>query len=237
MGEKGIVVAVDGHSSCGKSTFARAIATRLNYLYIDTGAMYRALTLAFIRAGAKGADQLTEGTVERVLLQSEVGYNLSETGEYRITLNGEALGDEIRGPEVSHLVSPVAAIPRVRTQLLTLQRALGAEGGVSMDGRDIGVAVFPGAELKIFMTASLEVRAKRRFLEYQAKGEKVTLEWLMENLAERDRIDETRACNPLRKAEGAIVLDNSAMSVAQQLEWIEPYLQKALRQWSETRTR
>lgn len=228
--KRGLTIAIDGLSSCGKSTFAKALAQELGYIYVDTGAMYRAVTLAFLRAGIQTPEQLSETEIESFLSKHTVSFVCEEGKAPVVTLDGEPLGDEIRGNAVSSLVSPVAALPAVRRAMVAQQRVLGREGGVVMDGRDIGQTVFPNAELKIFMVASDTVRAQRRFDELKAKGIAATYEEVLGNLRQRDQIDQTRACDPMRKAPDAIELDNSEMTPAQQMEWILPIIQERLQQ-------
>ncbi len=228
--KRGLTIAIDGLSSCGKSTFAKALAQELGYIYVDTGAMYRAVTLAFLRAGIQTPEQLSETEIESFLSKHTVSFVCEEGKAPVVTLDGEPLGDEIRGSAVSSLVSPVAALPAVRRAMVAQQRVLGCEGGVVMDGRDIGQTVFPNAELKIFMVASDTVRAQRRFDELKAKGIAATYEEVLGNLRQRDQIDQTRACDPMRKAPDAIELDNSEMTPAQQMEWILPIIQERLQQ-------
>ena len=228
--KRGLTIAIDGLSSCGKSTFAKALAQELGYIYVDTGAMYRAVTLAFLRAGLQNPEQLSETEIEAFLSKHTVSF-VSEAGKAPVvTLDGKALGDEIRGSAVSSLVSPVAALPAVRRAMVAQQRILGREGGVVMAGRDIGQTVFPNAELKIFMVASDTVRAQRRFDELKAKGIDASYEEVLANLRQRDQIDQTRACDPMRKAPDALELDNSEMTPAQQMEWILPIVQERLQQ-------
>ena len=228
--KRGLTIAIDGLSSCGKSTFAKALAQELGYIYVNTGAMYRAVTLAFLRAGIQTPEQLSETEIESFLSKHTVSFVCEEGKAPVVTLDGEPLGDEIRGSAVSSLVSPVAALPAVRRAMVAQQRVLGCEGGVVMDGRDIGQTVFPNAELKIFMVASDTVRAQRRFDELKAKGIAATYEEVLGNLRQRDQIDQTRACDPMRKAPDAIELDNSEMTPAQQMEWILPIVQERLQQ-------
>ena len=228
--KRGLTIAIDGLSSCGKSTFAKALAQELGYIYVDTGAMYRAVTLAFLRAGIQTPEQLSETEIESSLSKHTVSFVCEEGKAPVVTLDGEPLGDEIRGSAVSSLVSPVAALPAVRRAMVAQQRILGRGGGVVMDGRDIGQTVFPNAELKIFMVASDTVRAQRRFDELKAKGIAATYEEVLGNLRQRDQIDQTRACDPMRKAPDAIELDNSEMTPAQQMEWILPIVQERLQQ-------
>ncbi|MEO0731993.1 MAG: (d)CMP kinase [Bacteroidota bacterium] len=201
------IIAIDGYSACGKSTLAKEMARRLGYRYIDTGAMYRMVTLHFQR---KGIDLTDAGAVAGALDGLAVDFR---PGSNRALLNGEDVEDEIRGLKVSNFVSPVAAVPAVRRAIVPLQRAMGASGGVVMDGRDIGTVVFPDADLKLFVTADLETRTDRRLAELQAAGKSATRAQVAANLAERDHIDSTRADSPLRQAADAVVVDNSTLSL------------------------
>ena len=218
---KKITIAIDGHSSCGKSTMAKDLARRTGYVYIDTGAMYRAVTLFAMRHNL-----IANGQVDAAKLQEEMGnIHISlrlnpETQRPDTYLNGECVEREIRTMEVSRHVSLIAALPFVRSAMVEMQREMGKEKGVVMDGRDIGTVVFPHAELKIFVTASAEVRAQRRYDELTAKGEKCNYEEILENVKERDRIDSTRETSPLRQAEDAIVLDNTHMTIPEQENWL-----------------
>lgn len=218
---KKITIAIDGHSSCGKSTMAKDLARRIGYVYIDTGAMYRAVTLFAMRHNL-----IANGQVDAAKLQEEMGnIHISlrlnpETQRPDTYLNGECVEREIRTMEVSRHVSQIAALPFVRSAMVEMQREMGKEKGVVMDGRDIGTVVFPHAELKIFVTASAEVRAQRRYDELTAKGEKCNYEEILENVKERDHIDSTRETSPLRQAEDAIVLDNTHMTIPQQENWL-----------------
>lgn len=218
---KHIVIAVDGHSSCGKSTVAKAVAKRLGIAYIDTGAMYRAVTLYALRNGLiNGKEPDADGIAAR-LDDIRITFNFDkDLGRNTTFLNGENVEDEIRGMAVSSLVSPVSAIPAVRAKLTDWQRAMGGEQSVIMDGRDIGTTVFPHADLKIFMTARPEVRARRRYDELRAKGQEANLDDILSNVEERDRQDSTRAVSPLRKADDAIVLDNSDMTREEQFDFV-----------------
>lgn len=218
------VVAIDGHSSCGKSTFARAIAKRLGYHYLDTGAMYRAVAYACLTDGLDWAAMGDCGRVMPVMDRHRLDFYRTDRGTYGVTLNGEDVEPFLRSPEVSAVVSTVAALPCVREALTAQQRDLGREGGLVMDGRDIGSAVFPDAEVKIFMTARAEVRAQRRYAEQQAKGLQQTYEEVLENLLMRDRIDSERACQPLVQAPDALLLDNSDMTVEDQMAWFEEHI-------------
>lgn len=218
---KKITIAIDGHSSCGKSTMAKDLARRIGYVYIDTGAMYRAVTLFAMRHNL-----IANGQVDAAKLQEEMGnIHISlrlnpETQRPDTYLNGECVEREIRTMEVSRHVSLIAALPFVRSAMVEMQREMGKEKGVVMDGRDIGTVVFPHAELKIFVTASAEVRAQRRYDELTAKGEKCNYEEILENVKERDHIDSTRETSPLRQAEDAIVLDNTNMTIPEQENWL-----------------
>ena len=226
---KKITIAIDGHSSCGKSTMAKDLAQKIGYVYIDTGAMYRAVTLYAMRHGL-----ISEGKVKAEALQEEmshisISFQLNtETNRPDTYLNGEYVEREIRTMEVSHHVSQIAALPFVRTAMVEMQREMGKEKGVVMDGRDIGTVVFPTAELKIFVTASAEIRAQRRYDELIAKGEKCQLADILENVKQRDYLDSTRETSPLRRADDAIVLDNSNMTIEEQSDWLmKEYLKKA----------
>jgi cytidylate kinase len=216
-----IIIAIDGHSSCGKSTVAKEIARKLNYIFIDSGAMYRAVTLYCLRNNLIENGKVNIPELKANLDKIKVSFRLNpETQHNDIWLNGENVEQEIRLLTVSQNVSPVAAVAEVRHLLVALQQEMGRTKGIVMDGRDIGTVVFPEAELKIFMTAQPDVRAKRRFDELTAKGENVSFEEIKTNIIERDRYDESRAESPLRKADDAIVLDNSYMTRKEQLEWI-----------------
>ncbi len=212
-----IIIAIDGYSSCGKSTLAKAIAARLGYAYVDSGAMYRAVTLYFLHHHVPLDDA---PAIEEALHNIHIDFHYNPILQRNETwLNGESVEEAIRSLEVSNLVSPVSAIKSVRTTMVHLQRKAGKNKGIVMDGRDIGTNVFPNAEIKIFMTASPEIRAQRRFDELKAKGQHHTLEEIQHNLSERDRIDTTRSENPLIQASDALVLDNSLMNEQEQLEW------------------
>ena len=217
---KKIIIALDGFSSCGKSTFAKAIAARLGYIFIDTGAMYRAVTLCALEQGAIGEGGVDEAKVVALLPEINISFRFnSERGASDVYVNGEVVEDKIRSIEVSNAVSSVSSIGAVREKLVAMQQQMGRERGVVMDGRDIGTVVFPDAELKIFMTADAGVRAERRYAELTAKGDDVTLEEILENVISRDKADMERAISPLRQAEDAVVLDNSYMSVEEQMAW------------------
>lgn len=216
-----IIVAIDGHSSCGKSTVAKDLAKVLSIAYIDTGAMYRAVTLYALRNNLIDNDIVDEKGIVESLSNISVSFTFnSETKSNETFLNGKNVEKDIRTLEVSNKVSYVSAIGSVRKQLVEWQRDMGSKQSVVMDGRDIGTVVFPNADIKIFMTASDEVRAKRRYDELTSKGENVTMDEVLNNIKERDYIDSTRAESPLRKAEDAILLDNSKMSIEDQFDWI-----------------
>ena len=215
-----IVIAIDGFSSCGKSTFAKAIAARLGYIFIDTGAMYRAVTLYSLEYGAVVDGEVQQDKVVELLPQIEISFRFNaERGASDAYVNGERVEDKIRSIEVSNMVSHVSSIAQVREKLVAMQQQMGRARGVVMDGRDIGTVVFPDAELKIFMTAEPQVRAERRYAELKAKGDNVTMEEILENVISRDKADMTREISPLRQAEDAVVLDNSHMSVEEQMAW------------------
>lgn len=229
MKNKRIIIAIDGHSSCGKSTFAKAIAARLGYIFIDTGAMYRAVTLYALENGAIEACIANEKRIEAMLEDININFRFNpERGASDIYVNGDMVEGKIRTIEVSNCVSAVSSIGAVRSKLVAMQQAMGRDGGVVMDGRDIGTVVFPDAELKIYMTADPMVRAERRYKELTAKGDKVSLEEIYENVVSRDHADMTRAISPLRKADDAIVLDNSYMSVEEQMEWFDKEYQRVV---------
>ena len=218
---KNIIIAVDGHSSCGKSTVAKAVARKLGIAYIDTGAMYRAVTLYAIRHGLAKEGYIDAEGIAGALSDMDITFSFDkEMGRNTTYLNGENVEDEIRGMAVSGLVSPVSAIPAVRAKLTDWQREMGRNQSVIMDGRDIGTTVFPDADLKIFMTARPEVRARRRYDELTAKGQEANLADRLRNVEERDRQDSTRAVSPLRKADDAIVLDNSDMTREEQFDFV-----------------
>ena len=233
---KKIVVAIDGHSSCGKSTMAKALAKAVGYIYVDTGAMYRVVTLYALRhrlleKTADGKDKVYEFALLQHIRLGYVNVTFqldAATGLPLACLNGEVVENEIRGMEVSNHVSVIAAIPFVRTFLVAQQQAMGRQKGIVMDGRDIGTTVFPDAELKIFVTASAEVRAQRRYDELLGKGEKnVSYAEILANVVERDRIDSTREVSPLRQADDALVLDNSELTREEQSQWLLERFEKA----------
>ena len=229
MDNKRIIIAIDGHSSCGKSTFAKAIAARLGYIFIDTGAMYRAVTLYALEHGAINSGIVDESQVVSMLGDIEIDFRFNpERGASDIYVNGDLVEGKIRSIEVSNCVSAVSSIAEVRAMLVAMQQQMGQRRGVVMDGRDIGTVVFPEAELKIYMTADPMVRAERRFKELTAKGDKVTIEEIYENVVSRDKADMTRAISPLRRADDAVILDNSHMSVEQQMEWFDEQFRRVV---------
>jgi cytidylate kinase len=209
-----IIIAIDGYSSCGKSTLAADLAGALHYVHVDSGAMYRAVTLHFIRHGVHPEDL---EAVQTTLPEIRVSFQYREGEQYTL-LNDEDVEGRIREHDINQLVSPVAAIPIVRRFLVAQQRQLGAEGGIVMEGRDIGTVVFPDAELKIFLTASTEVRVERRYLDLVARGISATREQVAASMANRDHIDTTRADSPLRLADDAVIIDNTDLSRADQLD-------------------
>ena len=222
MNNRRIIIAIDGHSSCGKSTFAKAIAARLGYIFIDTGAMYRAVTLYALEHGAINSGIVDEQAVVAMLKDITIDFRFNpQRGASDIYVNGDLVEGKIRTIEVSNCVSAVSSIAQVRAMLVEMQQQMGERRGGVMDGRDIGTVVFPEAELKIYMTADPMVRAERRYKELTEKGDNVTLEEIYENVVSRDKADMTRAISPLRKADDAIVLDNSAMSVEEQMQWFD----------------
>lgn len=211
-----IVIAIDGYSSCGKSTLAKALAKKLHYIYIDTGAMYRAVTLYFQQ---NNIDLANEEQIKEALDNIHLNFH-SRDYQTHITLNGEEVSEEIRKMDVSQLVSEVSTIKAVRSALVMQQQRMGKSKNIVMDGRDIGTIVFPDAPLKIFMTADPKIRAERRYKELQEKGENITLEEVFENIAHRDYIDTTRLESPLVRAHDAIILDNTELNEDQQLQFV-----------------
>ncbi|MBL1409340.1 (d)CMP kinase [Sphingobacterium faecale] len=223
MARSNFIIAIDGFSSCGKSTVAKALAKKLNFVFVDSGAMYRAVTLFFLRHSINLRDQ---ESVSDALKQIHIDF-IPNTEQTQIFLNDEDVSLEIRRMEISNYVSEVSAIKEVRIAMVAQQQKLGQKRNIVMDGRDIGTTVFPDADLKIFMTANSEVRAERRYAELTAKGEEVTMEEVKANLEHRDRIDSTRAESPLRQADDAIILDNSDLNQEQQLAFVvEEYVKR-----------
>lgn len=213
---KRITIAVDGYSSCGKSTMAKYMAKTLAYTYVDTGAMYRSVALYAIRNKLINDSIVNEDQLRADISKIELSFDTRGN----VLLNGEDVSNEIRSLEVSRFVSHISALPFVRSRMVEIQRKMGKNGGVVMDGRDIGTVVFPKAELKIFVTADAGVRAKRRFDEMRSNGQLESYEDILENIKQRDYMDEHRQESPLRKAEDAIVLDNSNMSIEEQNRWL-----------------
>jgi len=227
--DKKLIIAIDGYSSCGKSTFAKAIARELKYIYIDSGAMYRAVTLYCMRNGLISKDGFNINGVLNNLNDIHVNFIFNpDIGEYETFLNSENVENEIRGIAVSAFVSRVSQVHEVRARMVELQRQIGVFKSIVMDGRDIGTVVFPDAEIKIFMTASVDIRAKRRFDELKGKGDEVEFEEIKRNIIARDIADENRDISPLRRAEDAIILDNSRMTVAEQMLWIMDIIEKKI---------
>ncbi|MCD8265886.1 MAG: (d)CMP kinase [Prevotellaceae bacterium] len=218
---KRITIAIDGYSSCGKSTMAKDLAKEIGYVYVDSGAMYRSVTLFAMREGLARDGRIDEEALRKRLGDIKISFKFNPATQRPDTyLNGELVETEIRSLPVSSNVSPVAALPFVRKAMVEQQKRLGREGGIVMDGRDIGTTVFPDAELKVFVTASDEVRAQRRLDELRAKGQSCDFAEILRNVRERDYIDTHREASPLRKASDAIVLDNSLMTIAEQKEWL-----------------
>lgn len=218
------VIAIDGFSSCGKSTVAKALAKKLNFVFVDSGAMYRAVTLYFQRNNVSLSDDIAIQTaIENIHIDL-----VPLADKTQVLLNGEDVSDAIRTMEVSEYVSEVSAIKAVRHAMVKQQQALGAKRNIVMDGRDIGTTVFPNADLKVFMTASPQVRAERRFAELTAKGEVITMEEVKENLSHRDHIDSTREESPLRQADDAVVLDNSELNQEEQLAFVVDLVNKRM---------
>ena len=216
-----IIIAIDGYSSTGKSTTAKAVAKALGYVYIDTGAMYRAVTYLALEKGYASTSGIEVKSLMKDLRKSEIKFVYNpELGFSEIYLDGKNIENEIRGIEIANWVSEVAKQSEVRTYLVDLQRKMGKDKGIVMDGRDIGTTVFPEAELKIFMTASEQVRAERRYRELQAKGDNASFEEVLANIQHRDHIDTTRKESPLRKADDAIVIDNTNLTIEEQVEKI-----------------
>lgn len=227
-----IIIAIDGHSSCGKSTVSRDLAKLLKIAYIDTGAMYRAVTLFALNQRLIQNGEIDEEQLKARLDEVVVEFRAHpETGETQMWLNDRNVEKEIRSLEVSRMVSPVSTLKFVREKLVQIQRHLGEKGGVVLDGRDIGTVVFPNAHLKIFMTASQEIRAERRFKEMKEKNIEFSYDEVLENVAERDHIDTTRKESPLRQADDALVLDNSHLTREEQLKWILERLRERGWRW------
>lgn len=229
---KKIVIAIDGYSSCGKSTMAKNLARQLGYVYVDTGAMYRAVTLYALRHQLFEADgEVDAASLQRAMPDIRISFQFNkQTGKPDTYLNDELVEQEIRTMQVSERVSKIAALPFVRTALVAQQQRMGKDKGIVMDGRDIGTVVFPHAELKIFVTASAEVRAQRRYDELQQKGMPARYDDILKNVQERDYIDSHREVSPLRKADDAIELDNSNLTIDEQQQWLLQQVDKVLQQ-------
>ena len=217
---KKIIVAIDGFSSCGKSTMAKELARYAGYIYVDTGAMYRAVALFALRNGWMNDEEISETELKNHISDIKITFKTNESGLQETFLNGENVEKQIRTLEVANGASRISAIGFVRREMVRQQQAMGIEKGIVMDGRDIGTVVFPDADLKIYLTASPEVRAQRRYDELKAKGENVDFEDVLANVKKRDLIDTTRAESPLCRAEDALELDNSHLSIAEQKAWL-----------------
>jgi cytidylate kinase len=216
---KKLIIAIDGFSSCGKSTMAKSLAKSLNYTYLDTGAMYRAASLFCLQKGLYAEGQLDVEGLRRRLDEVEVSFR-SEGGVAQTYLNGTNVEREIRTLAVSNAVSPVSAVGFLREKMVELQRKAGRDGGVVMDGRDIGTVVFPHADLKIFVTADAKIRAQRRYDELVAKGQPEPFEAILENIERRDYYDQNREVSPLRKADDALIMDNGCLTLEEQDAWL-----------------
>jgi cytidylate kinase len=228
MGKR-LIIAIDGYSSCGKSTFARLIAKELNYIYIDSGAMYRAVTLFCMRRNYITLTVLNKTGIIDELKDIHIDFVFNpDINEYETFLNSENIENEIRNMAVTSLVSKISQIPEVRERMVELQRQIGVSKGIVMDGRDIGTVVFPDADIKIFMTASVDIRAKRRHNELKNKGVNIEFEEIKRTIIARDIADENRDISPLRRANDALILDNSRMTVEEQMLWINEILEKKI---------
>ena len=227
---KKITIAIDGFSSCGKSTMAKELAKKIGYIYVDTGAMYRSVTLFAMRHGLFNADgSVKTDALKQQMSNIDITFKFNEkAGRPDTYLNGECVEEAIRTLEVSNHVSPIAAIPFVRAAMVARQQRMGRDKGIVMDGRDIGTTVFPEAELKVFVTASAEVRAQRRYDELKEKGIPADFDDILKNVQERDYIDSHREVSPLRKAADAIELDNSHMTIAEQNDWLMRQVQQRI---------
>jgi cytidylate kinase len=227
---KKITIAIDGHSSCGKSTMAKDLAREVGYVYVDTGAMYRSVTLYALRNGLFTNEGIKEDELRQQMPNIQISFKFNpETGRPDTYLNGELVEQDIRTMEVSSHVSPIATLGFVREAMVAQQQQMGKDKGVVMDGRDIGTVVFPDAELKIFVTASAEVRAQRRYDELKAKDMEADYDDILKNVQERDYIDSHREVSPLKQAPDAILLDNSQMTIAEQKEWLMQRFNEATR--------
>ena len=217
MENKKIIIAIDGHSSCGKSTLAKEIAEKLSYIYLDTGAMYRAVSYYFIQNNLIIDGRLETQDIEQHLNKISIDFRRQKDGSLHTFLNQVDVEKEIRSMEVSNLVSEVSKHAIVRKQMVALQQEIGKNKGIILDGRDIGTVVFPNAEVKLFLTAKAEIRAQRRFDELKANGVRIRIEDVLENIIQRDYQDENRKESPLKKADDAIVIDNSKLNKQEQL--------------------
>ena len=228
---KKITIAIDGYSSCGKSTMAKDLAREVGYIYIDSGAMYRAVTLYCLENQLFTEEGIDTTKLEAAMPNIHISFQLNPDTQRPMTfLNGENVEDRIRTMEVSSHVSPVAALPFVREALVKQQQDMGKEKGIVMDGRDIGTAVFPKAELKIFVVASAEIRAQRRYDELKAKGQEASYDEILANVKERDYIDQNREVSPLRQADDAILLDNSNLTIGEQKQWLKERFEEAVKE-------
>ena len=228
---KKITIAIDGYSSCGKSTMAKDLAREVGYIYIDSGAMYRAVTLYCLENQLFTEEGIDTTKLEAAMPNIHISFQLNPDTQRPMTfLNGENVEDRIRTMEVSSHVSPVAALPFVREALVKQQQDMGKEKGIVMDGRDIGTAVFPEAELKIFVVASAEIRAQRRYDELKAKGQEASYDEILANVKERDYIDQNREVSPLRQADDAILLDNSNLTIGEQKQWLKERFEETVKE-------
>ena len=217
---KKITIAIDGFSSCGKSTMAKDLAREVGYIYIDSGAMYRAVTLYSIENGIFDGDIIDTEKLKKEIGNIHISFRLNKEGRPETYLNDVNVEDKIRSMSVSSKGSPISALNFVRKEMVAQQQSMGAKKGIVMDGRDIGTTVFPNAELKIFVTATPEIRARRRYDELKAKGQEASFDEILENVKQRDYIDQHRDVSPLRKADDALLLDNTNLTIAQQKEWL-----------------
>ncbi|GAE84995.1 (d)CMP kinase [Bacteroides reticulotermitis] len=226
---KKITIAIDGFSSCGKSTMAKDLAREIGYIYIDSGAMYRAVTLYSIENGIFTGTAIDTETLKQRINDIQISFQLNPaTGRPDTYLNGVNVEDKIRSMEVSNKVSPISTLGFVRQEMVKQQQAMGERKGIVMDGRDIGTTVFPDAELKVFVTASAEIRAQRRYDELKAKGQEASYEEILANVKQRDDIDQNREVSPLRKAEDALLLDNSHLTIEEQRDWLREKFQSVV---------
>jgi cytidylate kinase len=225
--EKKLIIAIDGYSSCGKSTFAKSIAKMMNYIFIDSGAMYRAVTLYCMRRNYIGHRGINTAAILKDIKDIRIDFIFNhDNNEHETFLNSENVEREIRSIDVSAHVSRISQITEVRTRMVELQRQIGSNKGIVMDGRDIGTVVFPDADIKIFMTASLDIRAKRRYRELKEKGITADFDEIKRNIVARDIADENRDISPLRRADDAIILDNSRLTVEDQMLWVSEIIEK-----------